>query len=65
MVYGSETWAMNVEQSVRLERTEMKVVRWMCGVSLMDERNRLRWLGHVLRKDDDWVKKCMSRSEGC
>ena len=24
-------------------------------------RNRLRWLGHLLRKDDgDWVKKCMS-----
>ena len=22
--------------------------------------NRLRWYGHVLRKDDDdWVKKCM------
>ena len=22
--------------------------------------NRLRWLGHVLRKDpDDWVRKCM------
>ena len=28
------------------------VVKWMW--------NRLRWLGHVLRKDDgDWVKKCM------
>ena len=23
-------------------------------------KNRLRWYGHVLRKDDDdWVKKCM------
>ena len=36
MVYGSETWAMNVEQSARLERTEMRMVRWMCGVSLRD-----------------------------
>ena len=53
MVYGSETWVINVEQSVRLERTEMEMARWMCGVSLMDERSRLRWLGHVLRKDDD------------
>ena len=26
MVYGSETWAMNVEQSARLERTEMRMV---------------------------------------
>ena len=24
------------------------------------QRNRLRWYGHVLRKDDsEWVKKCM------
>jgi len=26
----------------------------------MLQQNRLRWHGHVLRKDDDdWVKKCM------
>jgi len=24
------------------------------------QQNRLRWYGHVLRKEDnDWVKKCM------
>ena len=81
MIYGSEMWAMRVEQSGRLELIEMRMVRWMCSVSLRDrvlsaewrERmkiesvsdamkwNRLRWLGHVLRKDDDdWVKKIMS-----
>jgi len=27
---------------------------------LVLQQNRLRWYGHVLRKDDDdWVKKCM------
>ena len=36
MVYGSETWAMNVQQSARLERAEMMMVQWMCGVSLRD-----------------------------
>ena len=36
MVYGSEVWAMNVQQSARLEQTEMRMVRWMCGVSLRD-----------------------------
>ena len=30
---------MNVEQSARLERTEMRMVRWMCGVSLRDTRD--------------------------
>jgi len=26
---------------------------------LVLQQKRLRWYGHVLRKDDDWVKKCM------
>jgi len=27
---------------------------------LVLQQNRLRWYGHVLRKeDDDWVKRCM------
>ena len=30
------------------------------GIALILQQNRLRWYGHVLRKDDDdWVKKCM------
>ena len=30
-------------------------------------QNRLRWYGHVLRKEDnDWIKKCMEHEmEGC
>ena len=29
-------------------------------VALVLQQNRLRWYGHVLRKEDDeWVKKCM------
>ena len=72
---------MHSRVSARLEQTEIRMVRWMCGVSLKDrvlstelrermgiesvfdvvKRNRLRWVGHVLRKDDDdWVKKSMS-----
>ena len=28
--------------------------------ALVLQQNRLRWYGHMLRKDDnDWVKKCM------
>jgi len=29
-------------------------------IILVLQQNRLRWYGHVLRKEDiDWVKKCM------
>ena len=37
MIYGCETWAMNMEQVQRLERTEMRMVRWMCGVREKDK----------------------------
>ena len=62
-----------------LEVTEMKMARWMCGVSLREQKtskeirdrlgieqigevlrkSRLRWYGHVMRKNDnDGVKQC-------
>lgn len=79
LVYGSETWAMKVEDMRRLERTERMMIRWMCGVTLKNStssqelrerlhvdcvtevvrRGRLRWFGHVERKEkDDWVAAC-------
>ena len=57
MVYESETWAMNMEQSARLERTDMRMVRWMCGVSLRDrvpsvelrERMRIELVSDIVK----------------
>jgi hypothetical protein len=81
MIYGSETWPVKAEHEAKLARAEMRMIRWMCGVSLREKipsvklrermgvepikevirRNRLRWFGHVERKDDeDWVKRCTS-----
>ena len=34
MMYGSETWAMKVENTQKLMRTEASMMRQMCGVSL-------------------------------
>ena len=80
MIYGSETWTVNAELEAKLERAEMRMVSWMCGVSLREKKtnaelrdsmgiekfsdvmrhSRLRWMGHVLRKEEnDWVKKSM------
>jgi len=79
-MHGSETWPMKVEHVLKMNRTEVSMIRWMCGVklnekkkseelrellglepSLMIKKSRLRWFGHVERKDDnDWVKRCIT-----
>jgi len=62
MLHGSETWPVRKENEVALQRAEMRMARWMCGVKLKDRypsKDRLRWYEYVLRKDDNWVKKCM------
>ena len=38
LICGNETWAMNSEQEAKLERAEMRMVRWMCGVSLREKK---------------------------
>ena len=37
MLYRSETWAVTSNQTARLDRTDMRMVRWMCGVALRDQ----------------------------
>ena len=85
LLYGSETWAVKVEQEQRLERTDMQMVRWMCGAKLRDrirsvdllnrlgieavkialKRGRLRWWGHVERREEtNWLKKCTKLQVG-
>ena len=45
------------------DRFPSKELRERLGIddiALVLQQNRLRWYGHLLRKeDDDWVKKCM------
>ena len=78
MLYGSETWATMIEDIRKMQRSEMRMLRWMTGVSLSERksnecvrsmlaiddvaevmrRNRLRWFGHVGRRDElCWIKR--------
>ena len=34
LLHGSETWPMKVEHELKLNRTEMSMIRWICGVKL-------------------------------
>jgi len=36
MLHGSETWSIRTENEVALQRSEMRMVRWMCGIKLKD-----------------------------
>ena len=36
LLYGAETWATTRGQEARLEVNEMRMLRWMCGVTRRD-----------------------------
>jgi len=36
MLHGSETWPVRKKNEVALQRAEMRMFRWMCGVKLQD-----------------------------
>ena len=78
LLYGAECWAMCKADEDLLSRTEMRMLRWIIGVSRLDRipndeirercgvrdirdkarEARLRWYGHVMRRDrDEAVKK--------
>jgi len=69
----NETWPVRKENEEALQRAEVRMVKWMCGVKLQDtvpsnelrgrlglddiisvlQQIRLRWYGHVLRKENN------------
>src|SRR5271163_2990842 len=59
MIYGSEMWAMKTDQKASFERTEIRMVRWMSGVSLKEKRRsadlrasmELDAVGEVVRRN--------------
>ena len=50
----------NVKIKDRVPSKELRERPRIGDIILILHQNRLRWYGHVLRKEDtDWVKKCM------
>jgi len=46
-MHGSKTWPMKVEHELKMNRTEMSMIRWMCGVK-MNERKKSEELRELL-----------------
>ena len=34
--YGSKTWPVKKENELPLQRAEMRMIRWMCGIKITD-----------------------------
>ena len=51
MLYGSETWPTKIEDIRKMQRSEMRMLRWMAGVSL-SERKSNEWVRSMLAIDD-------------
>ena len=50
-----------VKLNERKKSEELRELLRLEPVSLMIKNSRLRWFGHVERKDDnDWVKRCLT-----
>ena len=46
-MHGSETWPMKVEHELKMNHTEMSMIRWMCGVKLNERKKSEELLGLV------------------
>ena len=51
MLHGSETWPVRKENEVALQRAEMRMVRWMCGVKLQDRVPSKEFRGRLELED--------------
>ena len=58
-------WMCGVKLKDRLPGRELREGLGVDDMALVLRRNRLRWCGHVLRRDDeDWVRGCMEHEVG-
>ena len=61
-MYGSETWPVKAEDLSCMERNDMRMIRWMCNVTLKDRvsssdlRKRLKL---------DSISECMQKRRLC
>ena len=61
MLYESEAWCLREKDMTILRRTERAMIRVMCGVKLLDQRNSEELMDMLgIRKSLDWMAKASS-----
>ena len=75
MTYCSETWPMKRSLEKKINVVEMRMLRWMTGITRRDrirneyvrgttkvtevsrkvQEGRLRWFGHMMRREEEYV----------
>lgn len=72
MIYGSETWPVKKTQERKMEVAEMRMIRWMLGVTRRDriKNERIRGTAKVTRVGNkmqerrlQWYGHCKRRDE--
>jgi len=58
-------WMCGVKLKDRFPSEELRECLGIDDTALVLQQNRLRWYGGVLRKEDDWVKKCTECEVNC
>ena len=73
MLYGAETWATTRGQEARLEVNEMRMLRWMCGLTRSDKiRNEhirgtatvVQACTKITQKTNEVVRPCEENERG-
>ena len=68
MMYGAETWEVNKAQEKKLDVAEMRMFRWMSGVTKLDRimNERIRWttkVGEIYKKVQERMLKWYGHNE--
>ena len=72
LMYGAETWALKKAHDNKLEVAEMRMLRWMCGVTKLDKirNDRMRGttkVGEITKKVQErrlmWYGNVMIKEE--
>ena len=62
MMYGSETWPVRAEDMCYMEKNDMRMMRWMCNVSL---KGRLKSDELRARLNLESIRRCVPNKRLC